>query len=332
MAAQTGEEMAVILLRALPPEVAEQVLGRLNPSAAARLRAALPTTPSAPSPADLTPALAEFFDLLRIADRARALTAGDAVAGENSTAAPGSGYKGRGAWTPPTEEPRPPDPVTELRDLHPEKLLKVLEGEPAAAVALVFTVLDTDIAGQIMRGLPANLRAQVAMRFSQPGVRNYPLIQQLARAIVDKGRRLAAQPAQAPPDTRIADLAAMLRALPRSERKAVLETMGGTDAELTERVREKMFKFADLAKVDDRALQGMLQQLNLKVIAVALKGADESVAAKMTSNISGRARELLQEEMSLLGSVTAAQVEDARKEILKLLMKAEEDGTITIEG
>lgn len=330
--AQTGEEMAVTLLRALPPEVAEQVLGHMHPAAAARLRSALPATPAAPSPDDLSPALSEFFDLLRIADRARALASGDAVlAGENAQT-PGGKYKGRGAYVPPTDEPRPPDPVTELRDLPPEKLLKVLEGEPAAAVALVFTVLDTDIAGIVMRGLPTDVRAQVAMRFSQPGVRNYTLIQRLARAIVDKGRRLAEQPAQTPPDTRIADLAAMLRALPRNERKAVLDTMGGADAELTERVREKLFKFTDMAKVDDRSLQGMLQQLNLKTIAVALKGADESVAAKMTSNISGRARELLQEEMSLLGSVSAAQVDDARKEILKLLLKAEEDGSITIEG
>ncbi|MCU0703617.1 MAG: hypothetical protein MUF18_06535 [Fimbriiglobus sp.] len=335
MAARSGEEMAVTLLRALPPEVAEGVLAKLDPAAAGRLRSALPGVPSVPPPEELDPALAEFFDLLRIADRARQLAPSPAPTGEYRPVA------GGGKKATPTDKPGDPppdetdpeaDPVAELRGLQADKLLKVLEGEPPAAIALILTVLDTDGAGAVIKGLPPEVRAQVAMRFSQPGSRNYALIQRLSRAIVDKGRRLAEQPAETPPDTRIADLAAMLRTLPRADRMAVFQTMTEKDAELTERVREKLFKFTDLTKVEDRPLQGLLQQLNLKVIATALKGADDAVTAKMTSNISGRARELLQEEMSLLGSVSAAQVEDARKEILQLLLKAEEEGAITIEG
>ncbi len=330
MAARTGDEMAVTLLRALPPDVAEQVLGRLDPAAAARLRPALPTPPTAPPPDELDPALTEFFDLLRIADRARAMTA-PAAAGEYRPVA-GGGTKGPRPDGSPPGPPPPPDPVVELRELPADKLLKVLEGEPAAATALVLTVLDTTSAGAVMKGLPAELRVQVAMRFSQPGSRNYALIQKLARAIVDKGRRLAEQPAETPPDTRIADLATMLRALPRADRTAVFKSLGQTDPELTARVKEKLFKFADLATVEDRPLQTMLQQLNLKTIATALKGADDAIAAKVTGNLSGRARELLQEELSLLGSVSNTQVDDARKEILQLLMKAEEEGQISLGG
>jgi len=329
MAARTGEEMAVTLLRALPPDVAEQVLGRLDPAAAARLRSGLPTPPSAPPSDELDPALTEFFDLLRIADRASAMKA--PAAGEYRPVA-GGGTKGKRAGSAPPGPPPPPDPVIELRELPPDKLLKVLEGEPAAATALVLTVLDTETAGEVMKGLPADQRVQVAMRFSQPGSRNYSLIQKLARAIVDKGQRLTEQPLQAPPDTRIADLAAILRALPRVDRTAVFKTMGEADADLTSRVKEKLFKFADLATLDDRSLQGMLQQLNLKTIATALKGADDTITAKMTGNLSGRARELLQEELSLLGSVSNAQVDDARKEIMQLFMKAEEEGSITLGG
>ncbi len=326
--------MAVTLLRALPPEVAEQVLGRLEPSAAARLRSALPPAPSAPAPAELDPALAEFFDLLRIADRARSLMPVELTPASDSSE-PGAA-RGKKPAPPrpgvPPPPPPPPDPVNDLREMSSEKLLMVLEGEPAAAVALVLTVLDMDTAGAVLRGLSTELRAQVAVRFSQPGSRNYALIQQLSRAIVDKGQRIAAQPTAPPPDARIADLAAMLRSLPRADRVAVFRTMTESDPQLTDQVREKLFKFTDLSKVDDRPLQGMLQQLNLKVIATALKGADDAITAKVTNNISGRARELLQEEMSLLGSVSAAQVEDARKEVLQLLIKAEEEGVVTIEG
>jgi flagellar motor switch protein FliG len=330
MAARSGEEMAVTLLRALPQDVAEQLLGRLDSAAATRLRSALPNPPAAPPPDELEPALAEFFDLLRIADRARQL-APVAPAGEYRPVAGGGGSSGTNPDGSPAAPP-PADPLAELRELPADKLLKVLEGEPPAATALVLTVLDRAAAGAVIKGLPAELRVQVAVRFSQPGSRNYALIQKLARAIVDKGRRLAEQPAETPPDTRIADLAAMLRALPRADRAAVFKTMNETDPDLTARVREKLFNFTDITKVDARPLQGMLQQLNLRTIAAALKGVDEAVSAKLTANLSGRARELLQEEMSLLGAVSNSQVEEARKEILQLLLKAEEEGAITIEG
>jgi flagellar motor switch protein FliG len=323
MAARSGEEMAVTLLRALPADVAEQVLGRLDPAAAERLRSALPATPAPPPADDLDPALTEFFDLLRIADRARSLP----PAGEYRPTA-----DKRTAKVDEFVEPPPPDPIDELRELSPERLLKVLDGEPAAAAALVLTVLDPPAAGVVMKGLPAELRAQVALRFSQPGQRNYAVVRQLARAIVEKGRRVTDLPADTPADARIADLATMLRALPRSDRSAVFQTMSQSDQALADRVRQKLFKFSDVAKVEDRALQGMLQQLNLKTIAVALKGADDSITIKVTSNISGRARELLQEEVSLLGSVSATQVEESRKEILQLLLKAEEEGAISLEG
>lgn len=322
MAARSGEEMAVTLLRALPADVAEQLLARLDPVAAGRLRSALPATPSPPPPADeLEPALSEFFDLLRIADRARALS----PAGEYRPTAD------KRAKAEEFVEPPPPDPIDELRELSPERLLKVLDGEPAAAAALVLTVLDSPTAGVVMKGLPGELRAQVALRFSQPGQRNYAVIRQLARAIVDKGRRVTDLPADTPAEARLADLASMLRALPRSDRTAVFQAMSQSDQALADRVRARLFKFADLAKVEDRALQGMLQQLSLKTIAVALKGADDSITIKVTSNISGRARELLHEEVSLLGSVSNNQVEEARKEILQLLLKAEEEGSISIE-
>jgi flagellar motor switch protein FliG len=36
--------------------------------------------------------------------------------------------------------------------------------------------------------------------------------------------------------------------------------------------------------------------------------------------------------LSLLGSVSNAQVDDARKEIMQLFMKAEEEGAITLGG
>ncbi|MEO2089225.1 MAG: FliG C-terminal domain-containing protein, partial [Gemmataceae bacterium] len=185
-------------------------------------------------------------------------------------------------------------------------------------------------AAAVLKGLPAEQRVDVAVRFSLPGTRNYQLLQQLARAVVDKGRRLAEQPSEAAPDARITDLAAMLRSMPRPDRVALLEKMATSDKMLTDKVREKLFKFADVLKLDDRSLQGILAQLNLKSIALALKGADEAIAAKVTNNISSRARELLQEEIGLLGTVPPGETEAAQKEVTNLIRQGEEEGKFVL--
>lgn len=327
MAAQPGEAMAANLLRVLPGDLAEQLLSRLDKSVSARLRTGL-YAQDTPSPDELDAALNEFFDLLRISDRGRSANVSDNDPDAVPLVASQVGVIPGGRLYPPP--PPAPDPTVELRELSVEKMLKVLDGEPPAVTAMLLTVLDQPTASAVLRGLPPDKRASVAVRFSKPGNRNYSLIQQLARAVVDKGRRLAEQPTETPADARIAELAAMLRGLPREERLTLFKSMNETDAQLTDRVKEKLFKFDDVLKIDDRALQGILAQLNLKVIALALKGAEEQLTAKVTNNISSRARELLQEEIGLLGSVSPAQLDEARKEIVTLIRQGDEEGRFTI--
>lgn len=326
MAAQSGDVMAATLLRLLPDDLTEQLLGRMDASVSVRVRENLDTLPAQVSTDEIDLALAEFFDLLRLSDRGRALFTERTESGEYRPLARPPG--GQAAAQP---EPAPAtDPITQLRDLPVEKLLKVLDGEPPAVTALILTVLDQSAAAAVLRGLPADQRVPVAVRYSQPGNRNYSLVQQLARAVAEKGKRLAEQPSETPADTRIAELAAMLRGLPRQERVSLFQAMGETDQQLTDRVKEKLFNFEDLLKLDDRSVQGLLAQLNIKTIATSLKGADEQMTAKVTNNISSRARELLQEEISLLGSVTPEQLIDARKEVVTLIRQGEEEGRFSL--
>jgi flagellar motor switch protein FliG len=318
----SGEQITTTLLKALPADLAEQVLKKLAPPVADRLRIQMATNTTPATPTQIDESLGEFFDLYRISERGRALgiLTDKAQAGKPGGPAPEDlGPDADGS-----------DPIGSLRALPLDKLQKVLEGESPAAITLIMSVLEPANAAVILGGLPPEVRSDVAVRFTRPGDRNYSLIKQLAKAIAERGQKLEEALTTAAPEERISDLAMMLRKLPRPDRVALLQTMDTTDAELGQRVREKLYRFDDVLKLDDRATQGLLSQLNLKVIAKCLKGAEETISKKITNNISARARDLLQEELSLLGSVTPAQVEEARKEFLATLRQAEEQGTVTI--
>lgn len=326
MPGMSGDQIATTLLKALPTDLAEQVLKRLAQPTATRLRTQLIGNNTS-TPSQLDESLTEFFDLYRIAERGRTLGVLD---DKYQAASPSSSTTSQLPIIDLERESDAIDPIESLRSLPPEKLLKVLEGESPAAITLILSVLEPPMAAAILRGLSAELRPDVAMRFTRPGDRNYSIIKQLAKAVNERGRKMEESVTTAPPDKRIADLAKMLRSLPRPDRVALLQTIDTTDSELGAKVREKLYRFDDVLILDDKSMQGLLSQMNLKVIAKCLKGAEEPIAKKITNNISARARDLLQEEISLLGNVSVAQTEEARNEFLAALRQAEEQGTLTI--
>ena len=102
------------------------------------------------------------------------------------------------------------------------------------------------------------------------------------------------------------------------------------DHALAEEVRSRMFVFADITLLEDRAIQLVLRGVEMSSLAVALKGAAEEVREKILSNLSERARENLVEEMDLLGPVRLSMVEDARSAVVQVIRKLEESGQIVI--
>lgn len=321
MADAPGEDIALVLLRALPLDAAETILARLGGDIAERLRKRLATAPATPATGnELDAALSEFFDLQRIASRS---AAGEYRPVAATPAATDSATAG--------SESSSTNPVEGLRTLPPEKLAKALEGEQVGTIALILSCLSPTAAGQVMKRMPLDSRADIAMRMTKLGARNPVLLQQLARAVTEKGRRLgeiAPEPSQ---DEIIMNLADMLRALPRAERFPVIRKMEASDAELAGKVMEKLSRIEDLLKIPDRQLQGLLAKLDVKTIAIALKTVNPTIRGKVTSNMSSRSRTVLDEESELLGDVVSSRVQEAQAKVLALIRKGEEDGEIVME-
>ncbi len=311
MDAGSGDETAVVLLRALPVDVAELILSRLVPQQADRLRARLATPAQPTSEPDLAAALAAFFDLKRIMER-------------QAQMAP--------AAASPQTSPEPQGRALELlRDIPPEQLARALASEPPAAVALVLSALEPAVAGQALKRLPAALQADVAARLTRPAARNPALLDRLARAVLDKAGRLADVPPDPTPEERINRLADMLRVLPRQDRKTVLAKIQATDPDVYDLIQAQLYRIEDLLRIPDRQLQALLGELDLKKVSLALQGVDEAVRNKVLANMSTRARSALAEESEMLKSIPVSVIRTARLEVLALVRKHEDDGKIVLD-
>ncbi len=91
-----------------------------------------------------------------------------------------------------------------------------------------------------------------------------------------------------------------------------------------------MFMFEDVVKLDDRAVQLVLRDVETADLATALKGVGESVRAKVMRNLSQRAAEHLAEEIELLGPVRLRTVEEAQAKVVHAIRSLEEAGSIVV--
>lgn len=310
MAEPTGEDAALLLLRVLPVDVAENVLSQMSLEAESRLRRKLRAAPAEMPPTEeLDDALAQFFDLDRIVRRLATLPP-----------------EQRAAQLPP-----PANPIDELKTIPPDQLARALEGEQAGAIALILTCLDASTTGQVLRRLPMEIRADIALRLAKPGARNLALLQPLAKAVVEKTRKLKDVPAEPSQEELIQNLADMLRSFPRADRMPVVLKLEETDPELAAKVVERLYRMEDILRIPDRQVQMLLGKLDVKTVAVALKGAAPAIRQKVTSNMSSRSKSVLEEESELLGSIPDSVVREAQGTVLAAIRKGEEDGQITMD-
>ncbi len=97
-----------------------------------------------------------------------------------------------------------------------------------------------------------------------------------------------------------------------------------------DRLNKCIFDFDDITKLDDRAIQKVLRDLDQQTLAKALKGTNPEVQDKIFHNMSLRASSMLKEDMEFMGPVRAEDVYAARAEVLKIIFHLEETGDIVI--
>ncbi len=206
----------------------------------------------------------------------------------------------------------------------------LLAREHPQTVALVISKLPPERGLAMLRELPDPLKGDVAYRIATLATPSPEAIKAvesgLERRIVAAaaGQRLRADSDPVKPLVEI-----LVRADGDTERE-ILERMDEIDPQLAQDVRQRLFTIEDLVKLEDKALQLLLRQVDTKELALALKGTSEPVRQKVFANLSERAQENLKEEMDLLGPQRLRDVEKARKEVVRTVRQLEQEGSIVL--
>jgi flagellar motor switch protein FliG len=109
-----------------------------------------------------------------------------------------------------------------------------------------------------------------------------------------------------------------------------LTSLEEDNREAAERIKAMMFTFDDLVKLDAGSSQTLMRHIDKDKLAVALKGANETVRQFFMSNMSTRAAKMLLDDMNALGPVRLRDVDEAQVLLVNLAKDLAAKGEILI--
>lgn len=190
-------------------------------------------------------------------------------------------------------------PFAFLQKAGAENLLTFITEEHPQTIALVMSHLPASLSAEVLAGLPSNKQLEVVRRVATMEQTSPEVVSDIENTLRTRMKSLFNQKTEKAGG--IAAVAQILNVTDRMTNKGILESLDQEDHDLADEIRRLMFVFDDLLKLDDKSIQSVLKEVDNSQWSVALKGASEEIKARIMSNLSQRAAEMLKEEMEYLG-------------------------------
>ena len=221
-------------------------------------------------------------------------------------------------------------PFAFLQKAGAENLLTFISEEHPQTIALIMSHLPTSLSAEVLGGLPSNKQLEVVRRVATMEQTSPEVVSDIERTLRTRMMSLFNQNTEKAGG--VAAVAQILNVTDRMTNKGILESLDQEDHDLADEIRRLMFVFDDLLKLDDKAIQALLKEVDNSQWSVALKGATEEIKNRILSNLSQRAAEMLKEEMDYLGPVRLSDVETMQQQIVDAVRRLEESGQIVVAG
>jgi flagellar motor switch protein FliG len=217
-----------------------------------------------------------------------------------------------------------------LKSLDADEIYELIKGEHPQTMAMVIIHLKTAVASEVVSQLPDEVKTDVAVRIAGMDKIISAMVEEVNGIFTEilKNRKTSATSIGGGVDR----LAEILNQADEISSELILSEIEEANPEMAAQIKQKMFVFEDIVKVDDRGFQKLLRRVESKELAIALKAASEEVKNKVFKNMSERAAGMLREEMETLGPVRMKEVSDAQQAINSIVQELEAKGELMIGG
>ncbi|MBI5815797.1 MAG: flagellar motor switch protein FliG [Nitrospinae bacterium] len=217
-----------------------------------------------------------------------------------------------------------------VRHLDAKTIASFMKSEHPQTCAIILAHLDPSHAAAVIKELPERFQPEVAFRIATleripPGV-----IKELDEALAHEFRSTGTM--EGSQIGGVDAVAEIINSMDHATEVNVLSEIEAINPELAENIRQLMFVFEDLIKIDDRGMQAILKEVDQGELLLALKTASEKMKDKVFANMSERAALMMKEDLDTMPPVRLSDVEKAQQSILRVVKRLEEEGKIVLAG
>ncbi len=214
-----------------------------------------------------------------------------------------------------------------LAHVHEEVLANYLKNEYPQTVAVVMSKLRAEHAARVLAILPQDFSLDVVNRMLKMEAIQKEVIDRVEETLrtefmsnLSQTRRRDAHEA----------MAEVFNNFDRQTETRFLTALEEENPDACERIKALMFTFDDLVKLDTGSAQTLMRKFEKDKLAIALKGASETVRQFFFNNMSTRGAKMLVDDMQAMGPVRLRDVDEAQTLLVNIAKDLAAKGEILI--
>ena len=219
-------------------------------------------------------------------------------------------------------------PFDFARRADPNQLLTFVQGEHPQTIALILSYLEPNMSAAILSKLPIEKQTQVVARISTMDRTSPEYVREVERVLDKKLSSMGVDDFTVVGG--IESIVGILNAADRGTERRVLEELEVEHGDLVDEIRRKMFVFEDIVKLDKRAIQRILKDVENSDLTIAMKNATDDLKNLIFDNMSKRLCDMIKEDMEFMGPVRVRDIEEAQQKVVNVIRKLQDAGEIVI--
>ena len=217
-----------------------------------------------------------------------------------------------------------------LKWMDARSIADMIRSEHPQVTAIILSVLEYDVAADVLNFLPSEARPEVLQRIASLETVQPSAMEELESIM--KKQFASNSSAKSSSFGGVKAAAKIMNFVKVDLESSIMGGLSQLDPELMMKIQDNMFTFENLVGVDNRGIQVLMRNVEPDMLMTALKGAPEFVKEKFFGNMSARARVMFIDEMEGKGPLRITDVEDAQKTIMRLARKLSDAGELVLAG
>jgi flagellar motor switch protein FliG len=214
-----------------------------------------------------------------------------------------------------------------LANVNESVLANYLKNEYPQTVSVVLSKIKPEHAARVLGALPEEFALEVVQRMLRMESVQKDILDKVEKTLRVEFMSNLARTAKRDSHEHMAEI---FNNFDRQTESRFITALEERSRDSAERIKALMFTFEDLGKLDPGSIQTLLRHVEKDKLALALKGATDSLRDIFFSNMSERAGKILREDMEAMGPVRLKDVDEAQMRMVNVAKDLANKGEIMI--